>query len=49
MVRSGKTEIAKETFYDAKRPKKNDMLMLITSLSQNYLKQKLILSIRLDI
>ena len=35
MVRSGKTEIAKETFYDAKRPKKNDMLMLITSLSQN--------------
>ena len=45
MVRSGKTEIAKETFYDAKRPKEIEMLMLIISLSQNYLKQKLILSI----
>ena len=30
MVRSGKTEIEKETFYDAKRPVKIVMLMLIT-------------------
>ena len=30
MVRSGKTEIEKETFYDAKRPVKIEMLMLIT-------------------
>ena len=30
MVISGKTEIGKETFYDAERSVKIDMLMLIT-------------------
>ena len=43
MLRFGETKVTKENFYAAKKPIKFEMLMLIIQLSQNQLKQKLIL------
>ena len=48
MLRFGETKVAKEKFHGAKK-KLIEMLILIMPLSQNYLKQKLIVSIGLDI
>ena len=49
MVRFGDREIAKEKFYAAKRPTKNCDVNVDKIVISKYLKQKLILSISLDI